>query len=156
MTDVKTFSYLNSWKLEFVNQTYKSLNKSVIELTTPNITIGTIEQQTPIKPIIHVGETVSIEPITLTFLLDEDFQNYVTVMNWLNSLKNFHEVNSNKQDLSEINIHFLNNKMNSNRIMVLEDCFPTTLSDITLQIQMTENTPITFTSTFVVNNIHFI
>ena len=150
---VQTFSFQNQFKVNIANDTYKSLSDSIIGISLPSLTLGTIGQPTPIKPIFLPNEVIEFENLTLTFLLDENFGNWKQIFEWINYLKNFHTLDGHRL-VTDISINVLDNKLKYQFTIGLEDCFPVTLSELELSSQIIESEPVTFNSTFIVNNFY--
>ena len=49
----------------------------------PSITINTTIQQTPLKDIPIPGEKIAYEDLTMTFLVDENLENYQEIHGWI-------------------------------------------------------------------------
>lgn len=147
------FSYENSFKASILNETYKTLDETIVELSIPSINIGSIRVETPVVVMQTIGTTFEIDPISVRFVLSEDYSNWVTIFNWMNNLRNFQSIDIDPDAVSDIAIHLLSNKLNYNFAIVLQDCYPIGLSDIPLTPQISEDTPLSFTANFVVNNI---
>lgn len=52
-------------------------------VNVPAITINTTIQQTPLKDIPIPGEKITYEDLTMTFLVDENLENYQEIHGWL-------------------------------------------------------------------------
>ena len=49
----------------------------------PGITLGTLEQLTPLKDIPVPGDKLTYTPLTMDFLVDENLENYREIHGWL-------------------------------------------------------------------------
>ena len=147
------FAFQNSFKIEILSETYKTLNKSIIEASIPGITIGSVEQPTSIKPIFHPSDSIEFSTIDLTFVLDENYANWKLIFSWLNVLSNFHAINNDYTKIVDIAIHILSNKFNNEFVIQLEDCFPISMTELPINSQVDDTEPMTFTVTFIVNNM---
>ncbi len=147
------FSFENSFKTSILDDTYKSLDASIIDISIPSINIGNIRIETPVVPMQIIGSSFELDPIAIKFMLEEDYANWITIFNWMNVLRGFHEIDMDTSRVTDIAIHILTNKLNYGFAIVLEDCYPISLSDIPLTPQISEDTPLTFTANFVINNI---
>lgn len=52
----------------------------------PGIALGFVEQQTPLKDIPLPGEKLTYKDLTVTFLVDENLENYREIHGWLTGL----------------------------------------------------------------------
>lgn len=90
-----TNSYLRQpTKLDYANPTQFKFN--VIKLpkveyfctsiNLPGISLGFVEQLTPIKDIPHPGEKLKYADLTMSFIVDENLENYQEIHGWLTGL----------------------------------------------------------------------
>ncbi len=56
------------------------------QVNVPALTLGIAEQPTYLKSIPRPGTEVSFEDLTLTFLVDEDIENYMEIQNWIRGI----------------------------------------------------------------------
>jgi hypothetical protein len=52
----------------------------------PGLTLGIANQPTPFKMIDVPGDIIQFEDFTLTFLVDENLENYMAIHNWITGL----------------------------------------------------------------------
>tara|TARA_A100001011_G_C14310287_1_gene845235 strand:- start:3571 stop:4161 length:591 start_codon:yes stop_codon:yes gene_type:complete len=52
----------------------------------PGITLGVIQQPTPFKNIPITGDKLEYENLTLTFIVDEYLENYISLHNWMTGI----------------------------------------------------------------------
>ena len=87
-----TNSYLRQpTKLDYASPTQFKFN--IIKLpkveyfctavNVPGISLGFVSQQTPMKDIPLPGEKLTYQDLTMTFLVDENLQNYQEIHGWL-------------------------------------------------------------------------
>ena len=78
----------------------------VTAVDLPDVSLGTTVQNTPFKDIPIPGEKLTYAPLTVTFLVDEYLENYVSLHNWMTGIgfptkreqfKTFRDVTSNTQ-----------------------------------------------------------
>jgi len=146
------FHFENRFHVLFGSENYKTLNKNVIDITVPSINIGATPQPTNIKTIYRPGDSLDFGDINMTFLLDEDYSNYLTLVEWLNRLRNFREV-SLEEDIVDIAISLLDAKYKNVFTVNCEDCFIYNISDVFLNQQIDSTEPVRFLASFKVNNI---
>ena len=58
----------------------------VTEVNLPDISLGVAMQSTPFKDIPRPGEKLTYSPLTITFLVDEYLENYISLHDWLTGL----------------------------------------------------------------------
>lgn len=148
------FSFENRFKIMFGSDEFKTLDRNIIDITIPSITIGTIQQPTPIKDVFIPGDSLDIGEINMTFLLDEDYNNYKTILDWMNTIRDFRNISLDRYVI-DITINLLCAKYKSIFEINCEDCFPFNISDIFLNHQTVSPEPVRFLTTFKVNNIQW-
>ena len=55
-------------------------------VNVPGITLGTIRQETPLKDIPLPGEKLTYGNLVMTFLVDEDLENFREIHGWLTGI----------------------------------------------------------------------
>lgn len=127
--------------------------------TIPDLSVLSTEFPTPFTPIKVHGDKLEFSPLTITFNLDEDLQNYKELFNWLVSYSNpsnFEGYNPSKKtskqayqlQYSEASLFTSTNKDNPNIEFKFEQLFPTSLGSIELDIQSQSIEVLTCTATF--------
>ena len=118
-------------------------------VSVPGVTLGEIEQLSPMINIPIPGDKLEFESLSTTFLIDEDLKNYIEIMNWMRGLGTpetleeyetlqktspTYDTTTNiglaKDVVSDITLHILTNSKNTNKEIVFRDCFPTALGAI--------------------------
>lgn len=148
----ENLNYENRFQVVFSNETYKELTKSIVNITTPDISIGATIQPTAIRNIYVPGDSVELGDITLTHLLDEDYWNYKTYFEWLNVLRNLDSIDLSREVI-DISIVLLDNKHYPFLSIDIQDAFPFVLSEIPLDYQIAEIEPIRFSVTYKINGV---
>jgi hypothetical protein len=105
----------------------------------PSFSMQLIEQPNPFKPTPVPGDRVVYGDLQISFIVDESMNNYIEVYNWMKGLTFPNEFNQYKNlDDSEygiytdISIVVMNSHKNPNIEFLFKDCFPVSLSDMTL------------------------
>jgi len=150
----ENFSYENRFQVLFGHEDFTTLNRKVIDVTLPSLNIGTTEQPTPIKRLYVPGDSLEIGEVNMTFLLDDDYDNYKIVLDWINTLRNFKETDLERLVI-DIAIVLLDAKYKEVFTITCEDCFPYSISDIFLNQQIEETEPLKFLTTFKVNGLKY-
>jgi hypothetical protein len=150
----ENFVYQNRFKIIFGDKQFDNLDRKIISVTTPNIAIGYTEQPTNIHKIYIPGDSLEFGEVNMEFLMAEDLSNYKMILNWMNRLRNFTDVDLNR-DIVDITIMLLDSKYKEALSMVCKDCFPYNMSDVPFDIQIDDTDPIRFTVTFKVNGITY-
>ena len=146
------YSYQNNFKFEFFNETYQILDKSVVRSNLPGIISGTAEFITPIKNFLVPGESAELSDLSIEFVLDEAYSNWLMVYRWIIANKNFKEVNSD-QIFTDISISVLSNKYRPIFSILFEDCFPISIDSLAYETRISDSSPHIFNVNFITNNI---
>jgi hypothetical protein len=105
----------------------------------PSFSMQLIEQPNPFKPIPVPGDRAVYGDLPISFIVDESMDNYIEVYNWMKGLAfpdNFNQYRnldvSEYGLLTDISIVVMNSHKNPNIEFQFKDCFPVSLSDVTL------------------------
>lgn len=101
----------------------------------PGISINTVEQPTRFgRPLPWDADGVNYEPFNLTFLVDEDLENYLILHNWLRALGNAEDFKERTAFLEEFypvcdgSLAVMNSSMRTNFFINFKDLFPVSLN----------------------------
>jgi hypothetical protein len=118
------------------------------EANIPSISLGTVDISTPFKAY-PIDGNITYGGLELSFLVDEDLDNYLEIHNWIRALgvpDNFEEraefirLNTNSRELkkkvqfSDGTLQVLNNNLNANFDVVYKDLFPVELSTLNFNV----------------------
>jgi hypothetical protein len=141
------------------------------KVSIPSMVIGSAVQPTMFSDIPLEGEKLTFDPLNISFLVDEDLQNYQEIYTWLVSMgfpDNFSQftslkkppVNSSTDGIySDINVIINTNKANPSYNITFRDAFPITLGSIDFDAAADGLDPIIvdasfmFTSVFTIEKI---
>tara|TARA_B100001750_G_scaffold24442_1_gene16267 strand:- start:6343 stop:6879 length:537 start_codon:yes stop_codon:yes gene_type:complete len=127
----------------------------------PAVVLGETAQANPFMNTPLEGDTLTFESLSISFVIDEDMQNYIEIYNWLTALgfpkdytqfaalkrtENF--ANEKNSFYSDINIIMHTNKSNPNYSITFTDVFPTALSSVQLDSTVTTVEPLVVDATF--------
>tara|TARA_Y100000590_G_scaffold281658_1_gene316789 strand:+ start:214 stop:744 length:531 start_codon:yes stop_codon:yes gene_type:complete len=141
-------------KLETVSYFCQNVN-------LPGLSLGEFTRVTPFIDYPMPGDKITYDDLSVSFLVDEDMTNYIELINWMKNLGSTENpaeqyktlVNDKSANVlrgitSDCTLTILTNNMNANKSVVFEDCFPTTLSEISFESVADDVTPITASATF--------
>lgn len=105
----------------------------------PGISVNPIEHPTPFKPTFEGGDRLNYDDLNLSFIVDEGMTNYLEIFNWIKGYsfpENFDQykniVASQNGLKSDISVKVLNSHKNPSLLIDYRDCFPISLSEVTL------------------------
>ena len=128
----------------------------------PAVILGDTFQPTPFLNTPVEGDTLTFEAVNMSFILDEDLQNYIEMYNWMTALgfprdySQFRSLQKPLQDAagqedskySDLTIVLHTNKSNPNYRIRFTECFPTSLSSIQFDATPSGMDPIVVDATF--------
>jgi hypothetical protein len=102
------------------------------------------------------GNTMTYGELTMNVLLDEDFESYIEMYDWMLRLVNEEQVASPMRNSSQdpiptyadIHVHALTNANNHNRLLKYIDCVPVSVGDINFEATNQGVEAITFQASF--------
>jgi len=121
----------------------------------PSISTTPIQQPTRFNPIFTTPDQVNFSNLDLTFIIDEDMNNYTEIFNWMiasafpQNHEQFRGISESEEGLfSDISVIVMNSKKNSNIEIYYNNCFPISLSDVQLNTTDQDVTYSEATATF--------
>ena len=130
-------------------------------ISIPSVVLGEAFQPMPFMNLPVEGDTLTFEPLNLSFILDEDLKNYQEIYNWMTALgfpREYGQFASLKESsldageydsmFSDMTIMLLTNKSNPNYEISFTDAFPTSLSGVQLDVTQQALDPIVVDVTF--------
>ena len=119
-------------------------------INLPDISVPNAEIQTPYRriPITSSGG-LSYGDVRLTFLIDEDMKNYLTIYDWIikNNLAEGYDTQKDPQ-YSDGQLEILNSNFQTNIIINYENLFPIDLSELSFDVEDREMEYFTASVTF--------
>ena len=158
--------YSSPTQFRFLINQLPKVQYFTVTANVPGLTLGDATYATPLKDIPLPGEKITYDDLTITFIVDENLENYIEIHNWLTSLgfpkdrsqfKTFRESTSNLKNatvgtstdigdvkpttpdtpmFSDCVLTILSNKNNPVAECRFADCFPTSLG----ALEYTQNT----------------
>jgi len=116
-----------------------------VNLGQPIINSRTIDFNVP-------GDKLDFDPITITFNVNENLENYLELYNWMLELghPNRSQVDrpEDKSATSDAIVTILNNQKNPIFNIILKDCFPISLGELAMTTAAAEPIPCTATISY--------
>ena len=153
-------NYLNAVNFEtnFVRLPNTSFTCS--EVTIPSMAIGMTTFQSLFSDIPIEGDKINFEQLSISFIVSEDFSNYIEIYNWLIAIgfpEKFEQF-SLKESLSQsaststlrsdMSVIVNTNKSNPNYEITFKDAFPVSLGSITFGSNVSSLEPISVAASF--------
>lgn len=152
-------NFLDPTKFRFAIKRAPSVQFFVQSINLPGFNIGPVSEGTPFVAIPFSGEHISYEPLQVTFMVDEDLQNYMEIYTWMRGLgfpDNFDQYKTLATQpkytgtgvKSEVSLMILTSSNNPKYNVVFSDAFPTALTRIQFDANATDIQYVTCTATF--------
>lgn len=107
--------------------------------TIPSISLVPVERANPFKTLYEPGDRITYSELNLSFIVDEQMNNYIEVLNWMKGVtfaENFDQYKNVNEDgggiVSDISVVVKNSHKNPSIVVDYFDCFPISLSEIQL------------------------
>jgi hypothetical protein len=127
----------------------------------PGISVGEALRNTPFTDLWSPGDKAIYNPLSVTFIIDEDFRTWFSIFDWMTSLaftERFDQYRSlahridaaNKKmpQFSDMSLTILDAKQVPNIRVSFKNCFPVSLSDIILSTTFDQEDTLTSDVTF--------
>ena len=170
--------YSSPTQFRFLIQQLPKVEYFTTEANIPGITLGEGEFTTPLKNIPMLGDKLTYEDLTISFIVDENLENYIEMHTWLTAIgfpkdrkqfADFRSTTSNtptiqrgeSKDIGDVRASTPEISMTSDAIMTIltnknnpvvecrfKDVFPTSLSGLTYSQNQTDVEYLTATVNF--------
>ena len=135
---IENRNFLSPIGFKFLLAEYPKIPYFAQSANIPSMTLGVQQQSTPLRQLPLEG-FITYDPLNLTFLIDEDLENYMILHNWIRALgtpdtfgerTGFVEQKAQKrqQFRSDGTLAILNSNFNQNLNCVFTDLIPQSLS----------------------------
>jgi len=123
----------------------------------PDVSLGTTLRANPSRDYSEPGDQLELGTFDITFLVDEDLNNYNEIFTWLKELSGtlgpeaFSRLDAREfgqGSVTNIVLTILTNSMNSNKIVSFSDCFPSQLGAVNFTSNIDSIEPITCDASF--------
>ena len=144
-------SYLQPISFQFSCPKTPTLNYFVQSVQIPGVESAAAFQPTALINSPLPGQDFTYQPLIVSFIIDENMNNWLEVYNWLISTKatdRFDRVVEPADQFADASILVMNNKMQAIRRIEFSRMFPTNLTEIQFDSANTDPGPILATATF--------
>jgi hypothetical protein len=125
----------------------------------PGLSIGSATQYTALSNKPWPGDKVTFNDFFVTFIVDEDFKNFLEITKWVTDLGHEQSLGQYKRIyesddgiFSDMTVSLLTNKRNANKRLTMQDAFPYSISDIMLDNSASDGATLTATASFKYQN----
>jgi len=124
----------------------------------PGVNIQQVEHPSPIHRLYEYGDRLNYNELDLSFIVDEDMNNFLEMLTWMegigspSSTDQFKNLEESKDGIrSDISLVINTSSKNANFRVTFYDCFPTSLSPISLDVTSSDITYPECSATFTYN-----
>lgn len=111
------------------------------KFTSPSISMSPVEQLSPLHRMYQTGDRLEYSEFELSFVVDENMNNYREILNWMEGLGSpensdqFKNLKDSKYGtVSDITVIVENSARNNNLKFTFSDCFPISISGVNLDV----------------------
>lgn len=134
---MSNLNFMQNIEFEVAITRLPNVQFSVQKFNMPSVTTTAIAVPTPFKNFYTTPDNVSLGELNLSFLVDENMDNYTEVFNWLfniafpESASQYTSVRDSAEGLkSDISVVLLNSAKRPFKRILFTNCVPTGLSEI--------------------------
>lgn len=155
-------NYLSPLGFRFQLSRTPNTNYFVQSVTLPNLSLGQFDLDNPFVKLPVPGTKLDFSPLTMTFIVNEDMDNYLEIYNWLMGLgfpESFQQYSQLANDRPSLNakstdvysdgtLLVMSSNHNANLKIVFEEMFPISLTDLTFDSTLSDVQYLSATVTF--------
>ena len=153
-------NYLNAVSFETNFARIPKTSFTCTSVSIPSLALGITQYESFFSDLPIEGDKINFEQLTIAFIINEDFSNYLEVFNWITAIgfpDSFDQFNlkdslaqstSTNTLRSDMNIIVNTNKSNPNYNILFKDAFPTSLGNIDFNAGSASIDPIIVQATF--------
>ena len=115
------------------------------KMAVPSISSSATTFDSPLKTLYAAQTNLTYEDLSLTFIVDENMNNYKEILNWMEGLGFPEDTKQRKQlDTSQDGLYsdiiatVTNSHKNPNIRFTFKNCFPTSIGSIELDVNVTD------------------
>lgn len=138
-------NFLNSNDFSLVVERLPSVSFFSNSVELPSVSLVSLEEPTPLSTIKIPGDRLNFDPVSVTFYVDANMQNYLEAFRWMQGLgfpqnhTQYTTENNTRPDyMSDLEKNYSDAKLiviNAKKVFTFVDCFPTRLSGIRFETQ---------------------
>jgi len=123
----------------------ENVSYAVTLINIPAVTLGETIAPTPEMDISYPGSKIQFDPIQLTFLVDEDFANYIEIFDWMTQLRKWNTLNGlptpqapsvkETDGMYDAHLTILSNNLVPLKTVVFKSCWPSFLGQVDFLLQ---------------------
>lgn len=152
-------NFLSPLEFRFSLSRAPNIEYYIQQVSLPSVSTGSIIYPTPFNNLNITPDKLEYGDLTITYRVDEDMLNYQEILGWMKGHAfpdNFTQYKALKDAkpgseagiYSDATLTFLNSTKNPNIVVQYENIFPTSLSEITMDVRNSDIQYVEATTTF--------
>lgn len=136
-------NYLSPTNFTINIQRIPNIEFFVQKMAIPGLSATPVAHETPMSALYDVNDKLTYSDLELTFIIDENMNNYKEILDWLEGISGPTSPNQTKQlELSkygfksDIIATITNSHKNPNTRFTFRNCFPTSLGQVDLDVNV--------------------
>jgi hypothetical protein len=136
-------NYLSPTNFTVNVQRIPNIEFFVQKLSIPSLSATPSARDTPLNVLYDINDKLTYADLEMTFIIDENMNNYKEILDWLEGISGSTSTNQNKQlglskygFKSDIIATITNSHKNPNTRFIFRDCFPTGLGSVELDVNV--------------------
>jgi len=132
-------NYLSPLEFQVTIQKLENVEFFIQKVSIPSISMAPVIVPTPFNNTYATPDKLTYSEMSLSFIIDEGMRNYLEVFNWMISIsapqdfKQYRGLPEDKRDIySDMSIIMLNSNKNPSIRFNFKNCFPISLSEVSL------------------------
>lgn len=124
------------------------------KILLPSVTTNSVKSDTPLRSFYSVGDHINYADLDLTFIVDENMNNYIEIYSWIKAfgtpetLESYDKLNKSQEGLtSDISVMILNSHKNPNIEVTFLNAFPVGITPVSLDLSNADVTYVEATVT---------
>lgn len=128
---------ISNYKLEIPK--FKEVNYFIQNTSLPSVNMSGVDSAYQANQIQIPSNRIDYDPLSITFIVDEDLANYLTIFRWMQDISR----KESAFDLTtDIVLHFLNTNKQIIRTATFYNGFPMTLGELSYDTSVADTTPL--------------
>ena len=132
LADNQTFANPSGFRLAIDNLKYANAQYTVQAASIPDLSVPGAAMNTPKRNILVAADKLEYAPLTLTFLVDENFTNYQEIHDWMFGMVG--QVDGIDKKTRDMTLIIYNSSNNVVKEIQFIDAHPTSLSSLPFEV----------------------
>ena len=143
---IENFNYLssNGFKLVIDNDKFENIEYNILQCPLPSVTMNSTPANFRNENGFVPGDTIEFDPLVVKFIVNENMNDYFSILQWFLDARV-----SNEPLVHDLLLHIYSNKNNLLNKIQFVRAFPTSLTDLVFESNVSNVEYLTANVTFV-------